>query len=254
MYFRKYLCFVASIIFSLNSAIALAEEAAPIGLVITIYDVAPGKEAGFEEVSAKFKAAADKIGSQAYFAYSPGIGNPGQYAFASPFNSFGDLADNNSPLAAVYEGEELASIGAAYQDAVTKVDSYVIIPRPDLSIPSPEMKAPPEVLLLISVTIKAGKSEEYVEFLKSLVEASKAIAPDMYWNTFQPGFGSGPVWRFGIAMNWADLDQPGKPIPQRLIEHFGKRSGEKIMAISTDAVESVEYIVSRFRPDLTHMN
>jgi hypothetical protein len=254
MYFRKLLCFVAAIIFSLNSAIALAEEAAPIGLVITQYHVAPGKELGFEEVSAKFKAAADKVGSQEYFGYSPGLGNPGLYAFAAPFRSYADLGNNENPLAAVYKGEELAAIGATFQDSVTDIDSYVIIPRPDLSIPGPERKVPPEVLLLISVTIKNDKGEEYAEFLKKLVEATKATSPDAYWNAFQPGFGSGPVWRFGIAMNWADLGQPGKSVPQRIMEHFGKRNGEKINAMSTDAVESIEFVVSRVRPDLTHTN
>ena len=141
-----------------------------------------------------------------------------------------------------------------YQNSVSSTESYIIIPRPDLSVAPPEFETPPEVLLLISVTVKNGMGAEYMEHLEKLAEATKATSPGVYYSAFQPGLGSGPIWRFGIAMDWEDLDTRGKPIPQRLMEHFGARKGEKISTTGQAAVESVVYVVNRIRPDLSHNN
>ncbi len=252
----RSLYIVAAVIFFFTSVSqpALAEEATPRGINISIFHVAPGQEQNFEQVSTKFKAAADKVKSTPYIGYSPAFGNDGQYAFASSFSSFTQFANEENPMAQVYEAEELMEIGSLFQEATTATETFVIIPRPDLSVPAPEFEKPPEILMLIEVTLKNGTGPAYAAFLAQLKEASMATAPDLYWNAFQPGLGSGPVWRFGIAMNWADLDTPGKPLPQRLTEHFGERKGERIYQESLDAVESVHYSIARIRPDLSHAN
>ncbi len=250
----RSLSFVAAVIFFVTGTQVLAEDATPRGITISIFNVAPGQEQAFEQVSAKFKAAADQVKSTPYAGYSPALGNDGQYAFASSFSSFADLANDENPMAQVYDAEELMEIGEMFQAATTSTESYVIVPRPDLSVPAPEFDQPPEILMLIEVTVKNGSGPAYAEFIAQLKEASLATAPDLYWNAFQPGLGSGPVWRFGIAMNWVDLDTPGKPIPQRLMEHFGQRKGERIFQSNLDAVESIRYTVARIRPDLSHSN
>jgi hypothetical protein len=56
----------------------------------------------------------------------------------------------------------------------------MIIPRTDLSVPAPEFESPPEILLLISVTIKAGMGEAYAEYLGKLAEATRATALACY--------------------------------------------------------------------------
>jgi len=253
MYLKRILYIFAVVVFSLSSAIVFAEDAPPRGLTVNIFQVAAGREQAFEQVSMKFKAAADKVGSPAYIGYSAAIGNDGQYAFVSPFSSYKEFADQRNVLAEAYEGEELAEIGQMFQDSVTSTDSYVIIPRPDLGIAAPEFETPPEILLLVEVTVKNGMGEQFVEYLGKLKEATQAVSPDLYYTALMPGFGSGPIWRFAIAQNWADLDTPPKPIPQRLVEHFGKRAGEKIDRDGTDAIESIEFTVSRVRPDLSHI-
>ena len=223
---ERVMVLFAVVVLSLSSVVFAEESQPPMGFAVTVYDVAPGQEANFEEVSMKFKQAADRLKTPAYFGFSPAIGNNGRYTFASPFNSF----------------------------AVFGTDSYIVIPRPDLSVAPPAFDSPREIVLLITVTIKPNKGEQYVDFLEKLVEATKATAPEQYWSTYQPGFGSGPVWRFGISMNWADLDTAGKSIPERLNEHFGKRTGERIYQDSQDATESFEYTVQIIRPDLSHAN
>ncbi|MCZ6501289.1 MAG: hypothetical protein O6945_02100 [Gammaproteobacteria bacterium] len=254
MYLKRILYYFAVVIFSLSYAFVYSEDAPPRGLTVNLFQVAVGRAQEFEQVSMKFKAAADKIKSPEYFGYSPGIGNNDLYAFVSPFNSYQEFATQQNVLAEVYEGEELAEIGQMFQDSVTSTDSYVIVPRPDLGIAGPEFETPPEILLLIAVTVKNGMGLQFEAYLEKLVEATKATAPDLYYNAFQPGLGSGLIWRFGIAQNWVDLDTQPKPIPQRLTEHFGRRNGERIFQDGQDAIESVEFTVSRFRPDLSHSN
>jgi hypothetical protein len=244
----------AVVVLSLSSVVFAEESQPPMGFAVTVYDVAPGQEANFEEVSMKFKQAADRLKTPAYFGFSPAIGNNGRYTFASPFNSFAVFGNPRNVLAEGYEGEELARLGELFQESVVNTDSYIVIPRPDLSVAPPAFDSPREIVLLITVTIKPNKGEQYVDFLEKLVEATKATAPEQYWSTYQPGFGSGPVWRFGISMNWADLDTAGKSIPERLNEHFGKRTGERIYQDSQDATESFEYTVQIIRPDLSHAN
>ncbi len=254
MYLKRILYFFAVVVFSFNSAVVFAEDAPPRGWTVNLFQVAVGRAPEFEQVSMKFKAAADKIKSPEYFGYSAALGNNGLYAFVSPFNSYQEFATQQNVLAEVYEGEELAEIGQMFQDSVDSTDSYVIVPRPDLGIAGPEFETPPEILLLIAVTVKNGMGPQFEAYLEKLVEATKATAPDLYYNAFQPGLGSGPIWRFGIAQNWVDLDTLGKPIPQRLTEHFGKRNGERIYQDGQDAIESVEFTVSRVRVDLSHTN
>lgn len=250
----KSLYVVAAVIFFVTTSSVRAEEATPMGINISIFHVASGQEQAFEQISAKFKAAADKVGSTPYIGYSPAIGNDGRYAFASGFTSFSTFATDDNPMAQVYSPAELAEIGGMFQAAVESTETYVIVPRPDLSIPGPEFEKPPEILMLIEVTLEENAGMGYADFIAKLKEASAATAPDVYWNTFQPGLGSKPVWRFGIAMNWADLDTQGKPIPQRLMEHFGERKGEKIFEDGREGVVSVRYSVARIRPDLSHNN
>ena len=154
----------------------------------------------------------------------------------------------------VYNAEELAEIGSTFQKAVESTETYIIVPRPDLSVPGPEFEKPPEILMLIEMTLEDDAGMGYADFVAKLKEASLATAPDMYWNAFQPGLGSDPVWRFGIAMNWADLDTQGKPIPRGLMEHFGERKGEKIFEDGREGVVNVRYSIARIRPDLSHNN
>jgi hypothetical protein len=53
--------------------------------------------------------------------------------------------------------------------------------------------------------------------------------------------------------SWAELDTQNMPIPERLVQAFGKRAGEKIWESGQDAIISIETEVSRFRAELSHL-
>lgn len=182
------------------------------------------------------------------------MGNDGQYAFASPFAMFAELSNQRNILAEAYGPEELAKISETYQKTVVSTESYIVIPRPDLGIPGPEMDTAPEITMSIAIKVRTGMDQQYQDYLTKLVEATKATAPDTYWSTYQPGPGAQGIWAVRINTTWADFDGPaGKSIPQRLNEHFGDRVGKKIYKDGTASIESIEYTISRFREDLSHM-
>ena len=51
--------------------------------------------------------------------------------------------------------------------------------------------------------------------------------------------------------NWADLDNPAMPIPQRLTTAFGEKEGARIFAEGGASIENITTMLRRTRPDLS---
>lgn len=254
MYYKNIFSFLTIIFCFTNPSVFAEDNPTPMGFSVNTFEIAPGTDASFEEVSMKFKAAADKLeGIPPYFAFSPAVGNDGVYAFASPFASFTDLAAQRNVLAEAYDEEEVARLISLVQKSVVKTRTFIVIPRPDLGIPGPESDAPPEITLSLSITVKPDMADEFQDYMKKLIEATKATDEGTYWSTFQPGIGAGRVWAVRIATTWQNLDTPAKPIPQRLTEHFGNRAGEEIYQVGQDTIENIEVAIERYRADLSHI-
>lgn len=254
MYSKNVICFLTVVICFINPSVFAEDNPTPRGFTVNVFEIAPGTNAIFEEVSMKFKAAADKLeGIPPYFAFSPAIGNDGVYAFASPFSSFANLAAQRQVLVEAYEPEEVARLTGLIRESVVRTNTYIVVPRPDLGIPAPDSDSPPEITLSLSVTVKPNMGPQFQDYLKKLIEATKATDEGTYWSTFQPGFGARRVWGIRIATSWKNLDTPPKPIPQRLTEHFGKRVGERIYQDGQDAIEDIEVAIERYRSDLSHL-
>lgn len=238
------------------SPLVLAEEnAGPKGFSVLSVMVKQGGGPTFEQAAAKFKAANDKLNMPTIFASSPGIGADRMYTFARPFNSYTELAEQRNVLIEAFGEEEAAKTFAMLEESVESLTSFIAIPRPDLGIAGPETDDPPEIVLSITITAKQGRTGDLEAYMGKVIEASKAIAPDLYWNTFSYGIG-GPANTYGIRINqnWADLDTPGKSIPVRLNEHFGNRNGERIFAEGQDAIKDISFAVRRNRTDLSHIH
>jgi hypothetical protein len=244
---------VVALAMGLSSFAHAQDVAPPKGITVNVVNIAPGTGVTFESVAKKFKEAADKLEDvPAYFAYSSVIGNDGQYIFAAPFAMFAELANDRQILAEAYGPEELAKISELFQKTVVSTESYIVIPRPDLGISAPDPTAASEITLSIAIKLRMGKEEQYQEYLKKLVEATRATSPETYWSTYQPGPGAKGIWAVRINTSWAEFDVQGKSIPQRLNEHFGERAGKKIYDEGNASIENIEYTISRFRLDLSH--
>lgn len=253
-YLNKSLGIVAFVMVFCSQLAGAQDAQVPRGLSITVYQVAPGMEPAFEEVSGKFKEAADKLdGFPTYYGFSPAIGADGLYGFASPFNSFTDLSAQRNVFVEAFGEKEAERLGKVFASAVTSTSSYILVPRPDLGVANPDATGPTEIAMGIQITVKNGMQQQYADYLTKLVEASKATAPGAYWTTYQPGIGTGGVWSVRVGTTWANMDTPTKPLNDRLVEHFGKRAGERIIEDGQDCIESVEYSIQRYRADLSHI-
>jgi hypothetical protein len=237
------------------SFVTNAEEAPPTGFSIFSVEIKPGSQGQFEEFIVKFKQAADLVGTvPTWFASSPGVGQDNIYTFATPFKSFGELAEQRPILQEVYEAAEVTRLLALYQDAVVSTQTYLMHPRPDLSRSAPPRESPAEISLTVGITVNSGMVPEWEEYVKKLIEATDQTAKDAYWNAYAPGFGATPrSFAVRILMNWVDLDIPNKPFPERLNEAFGKREGAKIFAAGEASVANIEYAIRRNRVDLSHI-
>jgi hypothetical protein len=237
------------------SCIAIAQEGPPTGFSVFAAEVKPGSQGQFEEFIVKFKQAADHLGTiPTWYASSPGIGQDNIYTFATPFKSFGELAEQRAILQEVYEAEEVTRLVDLYQNAVVSTQTYVVHPRPDLSRRAPPRESPAEVVLTVSITVNPGMVPAYEDYVKKLLEATDQTAKDAYWNLYAHGIGATPrTFTVRIPMNWVDMDTPNKPFIERLNEAFGKRQGAKIFAAGQATIANMEYAIRRNRPDLSHI-
>jgi len=255
MYLQNVLKVLLVVICSTSGVAYSEENTAPKMFYIDVFQIAPGTEGAFEEASAKFKAAAGQVeGFPAYGVFSNAIGNSGQYSFGSGFGSFGELAIQRQLFAEVYKPEEVERLVGLIQKSVVSSNSFIVVQRIDLSNPAPDSDTLPEVVLAISIDVDRNKTAQFEDYLRSVVEATKATDPGTTWSTYQPGLGARGIWGVRVGMKWKDLDSQPKPILQRLIEHFGNRKGEKIFASGQDAINNIESNVERVRVDLSHFS
>ena len=152
-------------------------------------------------------------------------------------------------LAEAFGEEEAAATGAAFDEAIanTRVENF--IPRADLSRTT-ELE-PFEIVLVIRVEVALGRTQAYEEFMHKLVEATDKVAPDQHWFGYAPGLGAGTTYRFAIPMNWADLDNPGMSIAERLGKHFGEKKAASMLEENAANIVEVVDSVSINRPDLS---
>ena len=252
----KYSVFsLISIVAVTVSCIVNAEEAPPTGFSIFSVEIKPASQGQFEEFIVKFKQAADHIGTvPTWFASSPGVGQDNTYTFATPFKSFGELAQQQAILQEVYDPAEVVRLLGLYQNAVVSTQTYLVHPRPDLSRSAPPREGPAEISLTLSITVNAGMVPAYEDYVKKLIEATDQTAKDAYWNTYAPGIGAAPrTYGVRIPQNWVDLDTPNKPFSERLNEAFGERKGARILDDGQATIANIEYAIRRNRADLSHM-
>jgi hypothetical protein len=67
-----------------------------------------------------------------------------------------------------------------------------------------------------------------------------------------PVFGADHYRVVTPAEDWGDLDTPAKPIPQRLLGHFGRVEAESLATLVETIVHKTEMQLNKTRPDLNN--
>ena len=247
--------FVGSVLLVFSMQV-FAEEATdpgpPRGISLLTVNVNPGGAPPFEQFMAKYIEAANKVSSPVYwFASASAYGGPNNYSFARPFWSFAELADQSSPLAAAFGAEEAAKIGQAVSGSIASTSNEIYILRQDLSRPPAQSDTPPAALIVLLIDVKSDSYAAYENYVRKIVEASNKTNQGN-WTAYAGGPGAVNDYVVGVPVtDWADLDNPAMPIPQRLTTAFGEKEGTRIFAEGGATIDNITTILRRTRPDLS---
>lgn len=219
-------------------------------------EVKPGMNEQFEEVVRKFREAVEQSnGPQRWLASQSMSGNP-IYTINVPFDTwaeFGPPPESGDPLAKAFGEQEARRILGLLRDAEESSTTTIYVARPDLSRPPPDSDATPVAVLYIDINVRLGMEQQFEDYTKKLVEATNATAPTAYWQMRQRMFGPGNAAGYRVVVTfqqWADLDAAGKPLEQRMREHFGTAEAARLEALGIGAIQGINERLNRVRSDL----
>lgn len=137
--------------------------------------------------------------------------------------------------------------------AVESITTTVYVARPDLSRPAPESDTTPVAVLYIDLNVRLGMERQFEDYAKKVIEATNAVAPNAYWQMRQRMFGPGNAAGYRVVVTfqqWADLDVEPKPIPQRMVEHFGADEAARLEESGLASIQGINERLNRVRSDL----
>ena len=221
--------------------------------VLTV-DVRPGMNGQFVEFMTAFKEAADEIDYPMYWLTSQSaVGGTNNYTFHRYLpTGWNELeVSPGGVLGQVHNDREVERLLGLYNASAAHASSAGYNDRPDLSREGPEPTVV-DAVTYIDVTVHQGMNQQFEEYVRQIITATDAVAPDIHWTMRSPSHGADNAYRVVIAYeDWADIDAPGTPVPQRLIDHFGAARGAKIWAEGQEAIERIDTSLRRTHPDLT---
>lgn len=248
---RKLVFLVLAILSTLS---VQAADSGPQYVQIGAIEVHPGAQPVYNAFIKKYIAASKKINSKTYFYTSTyDFGNPAMYTFALPHASFASMEpDFRNVLVEAFGKVEADKILKTIEGKVKSVNWAVWVQRKDLSPDQPDTSQS-TVYLQGFASIKPRRAAQYEGFLKKLVEATNAVAPDEDYMMYSPSFGAPNTYVVGVSINgYADLDQPSENLLARLEKHFGKREAGKIWDRGAEVTEDLGWYIVRNRPDLSY--
>jgi hypothetical protein len=178
--------------------------------------------------------------------WNTAIFGEGGYVIVTPIGSLTQY-DNPSPIVRALGQEGARAYGAKAARFTESSHTVAIETRPELSI-APSPSAQPNLAVVNTTTIVAGRDDEYENFIKTAVlPAVKKAAPKGYLVSRVVYGGNLNQYSSVVLLdNFADL--------QRWREAFGKEATTaKLAAKSVGIVTSRENAIYRYVPDLSIM-
>ncbi len=250
--------FLIGSVLSLFAMSASAQEAPaadpgpPMGISLLTVNLNPGGAAAFTQFMTKWVEAANKINYAGHWsATARAAGGPDNIGFARPFWSFAELGDQTAPLVEAFGQDEAMKLGKSISGSVASTQTEIYIMRPDLSRPAPPSKDPVVAMLVLQIDIKPGMQVAYENYVKKIVEASNKTN-QANWIGLSGGPGSAHDYIVGIPYtSWAAMDTQPMSILKRLTTAFGEAEGQKISAAGAAAIENINTVLRRSRPDIS---
>jgi hypothetical protein len=227
---------------AVTPAAALAQQAAaPPAIEITLIHVKPGQEQAFRDwVKNEANPLRIKGGVKDRATWTTTMGLGGEIYFVRPITG---LASYDSPPSGVSQAET-AAVVAKRQSMILDMRTYLITPRPELSV-APKQGYQAKVAVLSTQSVMPGHVAAYMSNLKALTAViAKTNAKGALVS--QTGLGGDPN-EFNIVVyfdSFADLD--------RFPTEFSKAAtAAQLPPEAAGMVARTNYRVIRYQPELS---
>ena len=239
---RLFIGIAGLLVAAVTAGAAVAQQpAAPQAVEITLLHVKPGQEPAFQDwVKNEANPLRIKGGVKDRQTWLTTMGLGGEVYFVRPIAG---LASYDSPPSGVTQSET-AAVVAKLQSMILDLRTYLITPRPELSVaPKPGYQA--KLAVLSTQSVMPGRVSAYTTNLKALTAViAKTNAKGVLVS--QTGLGGDPN-EFNILVffdSFADLD--------RFPADFGKAAtAANLPPEAAGVVARTNYRVIRYRPDLS---
>ncbi|HXA39877.1 MAG TPA: hypothetical protein VNW53_12820 [Phenylobacterium sp.] len=225
-----------------GSSAALAQQpAAPQAIEITLLHVKPGQEQAFQDwVKNESNPLRIKGGVKDRETWTTTMGLGGEVYFVRPITG---VSSYDTPPSGVSQAET-AAVVAKRQSMILDLRTYLVTPRPELSV-APKPGYRPKLAVLSTQGVAPGHVSAYTTNLRALTAViAKTNAKGVLVS--QTGLGGDPN-EFNVVVlfdSFADLD--------RFPAEFGKAAtAAKLPPEAAGVVARTNYRVIRYQPELS---
>jgi len=165
------------------------------------------------------------------------FGDPHEVILMSPIGKF-----------AQFDGEESTVTSARLDKYVSAMESTALLWEPDISV-AKENAAPPELILLQTVTIPAKTVGGYLAFLRDELKPVIVKGGVDFWMVYRHVFGSeaSQITSVRSLKNYAELD--AGPLAARVL---GPEAASLLSAKSDQFVESSRIVIAHYDRELSY--
>ncbi len=227
--------------------LAAQSEPAPKWSVVTITTIKPEMRTEYEAWQKQVTAAYKKAEIPSRAVLQTMMGNLFEYISVNPIAHFADM-DGPSPMERALGKDQAANLlrkGAAY---ITSAQRIASLSMDDMSIQS-ETPEPMPYSVITSMHLVPGKGSDFAAWMKNeYTPAMKKAEVKNFW-VYQTVFGGDPNERVTVRPMKTMSEIDAGPLTRKALGAEGARA---LMSKSVGIVDSVQYRIVRYRPDLSY--
>jgi hypothetical protein len=244
-----------------------AQEAAPVMpkypvMNVMMHEVDPGHMLDYQELMAKFVAAAKQHEQGGQFvAYGSMTGGPKDgFYYIYPMEELSDMEEWTPPGAVVrqvYGAEEGTELLRQLGEITGGFSRWMSFHAANLANLDPETvdDPPPKYAYFMHVKVKAGLAPVYTATVAKMVAAHKKHENGMHWGAGVRFFGGdhgGPEYGFTISFDsFAEVDE-WPDMMKILVDEYGEEEAKNIMSTASKLTKSEAHFLMMI-PELSTM-
>jgi hypothetical protein len=230
-------------------------------LVITREDVKPGKAMSHEQIEKGFARALAKHKVQPYLGMEALSGNAGEAMFISGYASFADFEKDNQTIGKAVNGPskaEFAGLNQQEADAVSGMQTWVAVYRPDLSYRADHlmtMLPQSRYFQVLSFRVRMGRDDDFVEASKLYLAAFENLKSERAYVMYQVVMGApaGTYLLFSPLKSLKELDDEMAG-EKAFMDAMGAENMQRLEKRSGDVFLSTKADLYAFNPEMSNVS